>query len=101
MALSAAQRDAVYSQALDCLSGIGRQCSQLDSDELRSLLETLGEEEGGNVELSLRHPRQLCRLVGALAALATASDDSGRSALIREARTSVIASLRTERERAG
>lgn len=86
----------VYSQALDCLSGIGGPYAPIDSDELRSLLEALSDGVGDAVTFPSFRPSQIRQLFISLGELASDSADPERAALVAEAQAAVLASLSAE-----
>lgn len=95
--ISAEERDALHSQAMTLLSGIGPRRASLDpqfSDDLRHLLETLGDiGEGGPIELAMPSA-ELRRVIGDPGAAARgprisptiAADQAGRADLRRHPR---------------
>jgi hypothetical protein len=104
--ISAEARDALYSQAMDLLSGFGARQASIDpefSDDLRGLLDALGEiGEWRTVELSIP-PGDLRRVMSGIQARLPEGPAAWRSAgtgSVAETCDRVLAQLKEERRSA-
>lgn len=103
--ISPEERDALYSQAMDLLSGIGSTDREIDprfSDDLRHLLETLGDIQPANrVELTMP-PADLRRVVtdvrDQLPPDPGAERRSGRTRFVARACASILRQLDGQQE---